>query len=127
LAYGDNSWVNWLRHGITRFDFLDGGDHPIALFPQWGTEVEYGPFWDRDTQSLGSCLPELGSGCDGYTDEETCTGPIITDNLTWDACGRVGRAFVDPEFNTYGFMWCFETLGVKCTPYALRLDVFWTE
>lgn len=88
--------------------------------------MEYGPFWDRDTQSLGSCFPEVGSGCSGYTTHETCTGPIITDNLTWDACGWVSRAFVDPEFNTYGYIWCVATGGVKCTTYGISLDVDWT-
>jgi hypothetical protein len=86
--------------------------------------VEYGPWWDRETEWLGGCSPDPG-GCSGHTTEGTCHGPIYTNDATWDACGDVDERFVDPEFNTYGYIWCIPTPGVECTTYGIRLDVFW--
>jgi len=118
--------LSWLKHGMTWVDYL-AKDHRVRLARQWGSEVEYGPFWDRETEWLGGCSPVVGSGCSGYTTEGTCTGPIITDDATWDACGDVDEWFVEPEFHTYGYVWCNPRPGVKCTTYGIGLDIFWTE
>jgi hypothetical protein len=52
--------------------------------------------------------------------------PGITDDWIDEICGDVNEWFVEPEFNTYGYIWCIPTPGVDCTTYGIRLDVFWT-
>ncbi|MCJ7509923.1 MAG: hypothetical protein MUP14_03430 [Dehalococcoidia bacterium] len=117
--------LSWLGHGLTWRHYYSGGGHRVRLAPQWGTKVEYGPFWDRETEYLGGCSPDPG-GCWGHTTESICTGPGITDDWTSDACGDVDEWFVDPEFNTYGYIWCIPGAGVDCKTDWVRLDVDWS-
>jgi hypothetical protein len=118
--------LGWLRHGI-KWLWYWSHDHVVDLYPEWGTDVDHGYMGQRGTEELGGYMPGIGGGSYGYTTDTAGCHSGMSDHLVADNCGHVRRAFVDPQFTTFGYMWCREYPGTSCSPLGVRLEIVWTR